>query len=239
MTNITRDEDFAAAQAWLGRSFPSGPGGAPELPFSFMVGNGDSAAVFRPAGVRWQAPAPAGGASTRTMTLDDPATGLECRCEMVEYADFPAVEWVLHLKNTGTADSDLLSNILPLDRIRSLMAEAGAMRRYFYGDFYPLLAFSLAPDAWAAWQFDLSDSGEGMVAAFRRHASTFSTWEARLRALDAEAIYELVSWDGHGVLQLSGRDLMDPGFTVTIEEQPGSALFTYRIIAASQRQGRP
>ena len=59
---------------------------------------------------------------------------------------------------------------LPIETIRRLMDEALAMRKYFYGDFYPLLSFSLAADAWAAWQYDRPDLGEGMVVAFRRHA---------------------------------------------------------------------
>ncbi|MCP4643606.1 MAG: alpha-galactosidase, partial [bacterium] len=45
----------------------------------------------------------------------DPVTALVIRCEGVEYSDFPTVEWTLHLKNTGTADTPILSNIQPLD----------------------------------------------------------------------------------------------------------------------------
>ena len=62
---------------------------------------------------------------------------------------------------------------LPVEEVRRLMGEALAMRKYFYGDFYPLLSFSLADDAWAAWQYDRPDLGEGMVVAFRRENSPF------------------------------------------------------------------
>jgi alpha-galactosidase len=120
---------------------------------------------------------------------------------------------------------------LPLDAVRLLMQEAQALREYFYGDFYPLLAFSLAEDAWAAWQFDRPDLGEGLVVAFRRHASPFPQWEARLQALQPEAHYELRSWDDHRTLFSTGRALMTAGFVVPIKKGPGSALFTYKRAA--------
>jgi alpha-galactosidase len=119
---------------------------------------------------------------------------------------------------------------LPLEKIRAWMAEALAVRKYFYGDFYPLLSFSLAADAWAAWQYDRPDLGEGMVMAFRRHESPFPRWEAKLQALDPEANYDLCSWDDRSTRRVSGKQLMTKGFDVTIGEKPGSALFTYQRV---------
>ena len=49
------------------------------------------------------------------LTFIDPEHGLEVRVETIVFSDFPAVEWVLYLKNTGTADTPILENILPLD----------------------------------------------------------------------------------------------------------------------------
>jgi alpha-galactosidase len=117
---------------------------------------------------------------------------------------------------------------LPVEEIRAWMNEALAMRTYFSGDFYPLLSFTLAEDAWAAWQYDRPDLGEGMIVAFRRHASPFSRWEAAPRALDPDADYELTSWDGDGNRRARGGELMTDGFVVTIAGKPGSALFTYK-----------
>ena len=45
----------------------------------------------------------------------DPATGLVVRGEAIEYADFPAIEWVITLENTGAADTPILADIQPLD----------------------------------------------------------------------------------------------------------------------------
>jgi alpha-galactosidase len=117
---------------------------------------------------------------------------------------------------------------LPVEPIRDLMDEALAMRKYFYGDFYPLLSFSLAADAWAAWQYDRPDLGEGMVVALRRHESPFPQWEAKLQGLEPDANYELYSWDKKDTRRMSGSALMTEGFVVVIAERPGSALFRYQ-----------
>jgi len=130
--------------------------------------------------------------------------------------------WASHALDGGVDE--------PIEAIRRLMDEALAMRKYFYGDFYPLLSFSLAADAWAAWQYDRPDLGEGMVVAFRRYASPFPNWQATLQALDPEAEYELTSWDDHTARRITGEALVTDGFAVTIADKPGSALFTYKRV---------
>jgi len=50
-----------------------------------------------------------------TVTHTDPATGLEVSCVAVEYLDFPAVEWTLHLRNGGDAVSPVVAALRPLD----------------------------------------------------------------------------------------------------------------------------
>ena len=50
-----------------------------------------------------------------TITYTDPKTALEVRCVVVEYNDFPTVEWTVYFKNTGTSDTPFLDNIRALD----------------------------------------------------------------------------------------------------------------------------
>jgi alpha-galactosidase len=50
-----------------------------------------------------------------TLTYSDPKTGLVVACRGVEFRDFPAVEWVLRLRNTGKADTPILEGIEALD----------------------------------------------------------------------------------------------------------------------------
>jgi alpha-galactosidase len=49
------------------------------------------------------------------LTWTDAKTGLVVRCVMIEYQDFPTVEWTLHFKNTGAADTPIVEKILALD----------------------------------------------------------------------------------------------------------------------------
>lgn len=56
------------------------------------------------------------GKRTETTTVySDPGTGLQVACRMVAYSDFPTVEWVLSLRNTGKKDTPILEKIRPLD----------------------------------------------------------------------------------------------------------------------------
>ncbi|UCH36039.1 MAG: alpha-galactosidase [Armatimonadota bacterium] len=119
----------------------------------------------------------------------------------------------------------------PPQWLRDSVAEQRAVRQYFYGDFHPLLSFTLADDAWAAWQFDRPDLGEGMVLALRREHSPFVRMQAVLRGLDAAVRYEVRSRDGGGATTYAGRDLMGAGIAIEIAEQPGSALILYRRLA--------
>jgi len=104
------------------------------------------------------------------------------------------------------------------------------VRPYFYGDFYPLLSYTLATDAWAAWQFDRPDLGEGMLLAFRRQDSPFPAMEARLQGLNPEATYEVEALDSAKTWHATGRQLMEEGFSLTIAERPGSALLVYKKV---------
>ena len=54
-------------------------------------------------------------APAHTVVYSDPAGGLAVRCEAVEYDDYPTVEWTLHFKNTGAADTPIIENIQSLD----------------------------------------------------------------------------------------------------------------------------
>lgn len=50
-------------------------------------------------------------------TWTDPETGLQVRCVIVNYSDYPAVEWIVYLKNTKTKNTPLIEKIQGLDAI--------------------------------------------------------------------------------------------------------------------------
>ncbi len=124
---------------------------------------------------------------------------------------------------------DLRRPGLDLPALRRMTEECRTVSHYFYGDYYPLTPYSTANSAWMAWQFDRPDLGTGMVQAFRRAQSPYASAVLNLRGLDPEATYELTDLDQPGTVELTGRQLMEKGLTVTMPEAPTALIYTYRI----------
>ncbi|MBM4090803.1 MAG: hypothetical protein FJ276_15480, partial [Planctomycetes bacterium] len=77
-------------------------------PFSFVYGDKPSDELLGAWKFREDAQPLSPGKTERTQTYTDPRTGLEVRCVIVQYDDYPTVEWTLYFKNTGTADTPIL-----------------------------------------------------------------------------------------------------------------------------------
>lgn len=93
---------------WFGR-------GIAKRPFSFIYGGRPSAEFLGGWNVAVRTRTLDTHRIERTLTYTDPATKLEVRCVVVEYLNYPAVEWVLYCKNNGSADTPILESILPLN----------------------------------------------------------------------------------------------------------------------------
>ena len=100
-------------------------------------------------------------------------------------------------RSTATAgflgEWDILDPNFPVAAARTHIAEIKANRKYFYGDFYPLTAWSLAPEHWMAYQFHRADLNEGIVLAFRRAGSPYPSLQVTREGIDPRAKYE-VTW---------------------------------------------
>ena len=87
-----------------------------------------------------------------TLTWTDDRTGLQARCVVVTYADLPAVEWTLWLKNTGSRDTPMIENLQGLDTRFEREAEGEFVLHGLRGDtcvaesFRPYV-LTLGPDA--------------------------------------------------------------------------------------------
>lgn len=55
------------------------------------------------------------GKRTRTLILRDPKSKIELACEVTTFKDFPAVDWLLRVTNTGEKDSPLIQDVRVLD----------------------------------------------------------------------------------------------------------------------------
>jgi alpha-galactosidase len=63
---------------------------------------------------------------------------------------------------------DLRRDDLDYDLLKWGLNEWRRIKKYFFGDYYPLTPYSLYNDVRIAWQFDCPEEGEGVVQVFRR-----------------------------------------------------------------------
>jgi alpha-galactosidase len=84
-------------------------------PFSFTYGGKPSCELLPHWEQRRLTQTLPGGRERRVLTYRDRHTGLEIVDEVTLYKDFPAVDWVLRLRNTGSVDTSILEALLPLD----------------------------------------------------------------------------------------------------------------------------
>jgi alpha-galactosidase len=104
------------------------------------------------------------------------------------------------------------------------------VNKYFYGDYFPLTDYSLERNVWMAWQFALPDRSEGMVQVFRRDESPYVSARFKLHDLDADAIYAVKDLDVGIIGQFTGRELMNDGLLVTMDELPCAKILVYQKV---------
>jgi len=86
-----------------------------DLPFAFVYDGRASNEVLASCPKKTEKHELDGKRTQHTFVWTDPATGLEIRCVAIEYSDYPSVDWVVYLKNTGLLDTPILENIQALD----------------------------------------------------------------------------------------------------------------------------
>ncbi len=113
-----------------------------------------------------------------------------------------------------------------------VLNEYREVRDLFWGDYYPLTPYSVADNAWCAYQFHKPEERRGMVLVFRRQKSAQKNMNLRFEAINATRSYstklsdeklEVTSVDTTG-------DLLQKGLEISIPTAPGSVLLTYREI---------
>jgi alpha-galactosidase len=111
---------------------------------------------------------------------------------------------------------------------RQLVAQWRQVADDFFGDFYPLTAYSLADNVWMAFQFDQPETGSGLVQAFRRGNSPDSSMSLKLNGLDPDKSYTVADLHAGSCRRFSGRLLMEKGIAVHIDRKRGAAIMSYR-----------
>ncbi len=98
-----------------------------------------------------------------------------------------------------------------------------------YGDYYPLTPYSLATDAWIAWQFDYPGGSNGAVQAFRRAASPVPEMQFTLNGLDPAKYYRVRDFDKGVTPWVAGQTLLTTGLTVRLNQREAAVIY-YEIV---------
>jgi alpha-galactosidase len=121
--------------------------------------------------------------------------------------------------------------------LKHLLAQWHEVTDFYYGDFVPLVPYSMDSSAWMAWEFSRPESGTGVVQVFRRENSPFSAAQFKLRNLEPAARYIVKNLDTSQEVEFSGKQLMEVGLPVSIRDEPGAVIFMYgkdsRAVATS------
>lgn len=116
--------DWAEATVWTadGTEYRFGEGRFDDFavpaapPMAFNYGGRPSGALLPGWEISRQAPVQTeAGPTEYTVSWRDPESGLRCTLELRTFRDFPAVEWLLRLHNTGSAETPILEDIQALD----------------------------------------------------------------------------------------------------------------------------
>ena len=83
-------------------------------PLAFRLGD-RTQAEFLARAQRTHATRPHPSGTIHDFTYVDPTTALSCRVELLEFRDFPAVEWTVHFTNGGTRALPILTEVAALD----------------------------------------------------------------------------------------------------------------------------
>lgn len=115
-------------------------------------------------------------------------------------------------------------------QLKKLVHEFKSIRKYFDGDYYPLMPQSLDKTHFCAWQFDLPEEGGGIIQVFRREKSPYPEIVLALQAIQPGTRYAIKDLDSGLVTEISAQELLEKGFAVRIEKQRDSRVYEYKIL---------
>jgi alpha-galactosidase len=125
-----------------------------------------------------------------------------------------------------------VSDDYPFDWLRARLKEYREVRDCFTGDYYCLAAPSGTGDGmWTAMQYDLPNSGRGLLTVFRGPQSPVVECTLILRGLEGDAEYLVEDTDrSFDPVTLCGKSLMETGLSVRIPTPRTARLIRYKRI---------
>jgi alpha-galactosidase len=126
----------------------------------------------------------------------------------------------------------------PRDLLKQAIAEGKRLRKYYFGNFYPLSDVTLNSKDWCVMQYHRPVEADGMVVAFRRHQSPSGSFMCELHEVDALADYEVTTsrtYKPSAAVRMKGAQLRS--LKVEIDEAPGSLVVEYKRVDAKDQAG--
>lgn len=111
-TRAENHADQATLDGWAAQHLS---GDVAQAPFIFKYGDVSSADLLRRSKFEQQEKQLDANRLKRVLTWNDPETGVEVRCDAIQYKDSPFVEWTLHFTNKSDKDTPILSDIKAVD----------------------------------------------------------------------------------------------------------------------------
>ena len=118
----------------------------------------------------------------------------------------------------------------PKAQLKKGIAEGKRIRKYYFGDFYPLSKVNADPKAWCVFQYDRPDKQDGMILAFRRHQAPESNFVCHPYNIDATADYQVTYsylYKSEKPVIIKGSELAN--MMLRINDMPGSVLIEYKM----------
>ena len=87
------------------------------FPFSFVYDGKSSSEFLNEWNLERSVSDVVDGKVERVLTFTEPNGRLQARCRVVDYVDYPFVEWTVDFKNLSDEDSPIIENVKPIDMI--------------------------------------------------------------------------------------------------------------------------
>jgi len=243
-------------QVWLDRIVKGGlpgtppPRYSPDAPFSFRCGERSSRDWLRLEDAARRSSPWKDGSRTHTLSWRDDVSGLQCEMELSEFAGFPAMEWVIRLRNDGSSDTGPIHDFKALDTIWQATAKdvMPVLERSFGSDGreddFQLVCEELRHSMWHAPRTVRMDSATNATFRKARNASYLpvdgrpsATWLPffNLRTGD-DGLVLSIGWSGEWFAEFAhdgaGATKISAGMEhVNLGLRPGESIRSPRILA--------
>ena len=145
---------------------------------------------------------------------------------------FPQESAVKGRKSCGIPVKDMYgAKGYPRDQLHQAIVEAKRVRKYYYGDYYALSPLTASDNDWQVIQYHRTKENDGMIVAFRRPKSYYTSYECMLYDINKDARYEVTEYLGYKSSKpfiISGAELSK--LEISIPDRPGSMIVEYKKV---------